>query len=68
MFLFLDTRVGEPQKWKRLIKILRTNPKFIIVCFQSEIGFGKMETYIKLEKLGEVSKCFKGVSHVFFLV
>lgn len=32
------------------------NTKFVIVCFQSEIGFGKMETYIKLEKLGEVSR------------
>lgn len=25
-----------------------------ISVFQSEIGFGKLETYIKLDKLGEV--------------
>lgn len=25
-----------------------------LFSLQSEIGFGKMETYIKLEKLGEV--------------
>lgn len=24
------------------------------LCLQSEIGFGKLETYIKLDKLGEV--------------
>lgn len=24
------------------------------LCLQSEIGFGKLETYVKLDKLGEV--------------
>ena len=26
-----------------------------IACVQSEIGFGKIQTYTRLEKLGEVS-------------
>lgn len=30
--------------------------------FQSEIGFGKLETYIKLDKLGEVSVSGSGTS------
>lgn len=25
------------------------------LCLQSEIGFGKLETYVKLDKLGEVT-------------
>lgn len=28
---------------------------FVFVCLQSEIGFGKLETYVKLDKLGEVT-------------
>lgn len=31
---------------------------FFSLLLQSEIGFGKMETYIKLEKLGEVCVSF----------
>ena len=28
---------------------------FFLLCIQSEIGFGKIESYSKLDKLGEVS-------------
>lgn len=27
----------------------------LYLCLQSEIGFGKLETYVKLDKLGEVT-------------
>lgn len=29
------------------------------ILFQSDIGFGKLETYVKLGKLGEVRCCQK---------
>lgn len=32
---------------------------YLSLCLQSEIGFGKLETYIKLDKLGEVSSITK---------
>lgn len=38
-------------------KTLVYSQLFHIICLcllQSEIGFGKLETYIKLDKLGEV--------------
>lgn len=40
----------------RFNSITRCNCSFVIlyVYVQSEIGFGKLETYIKLDKLGEV--------------
>jgi len=33
------------------------NVFYCLFSFQSEIGFGKIESYTKLDKLGEVSEC-----------
>lgn len=29
----------------------------VLFLLQSDIGFGKLETYVKLDKLGEVRRC-----------
>lgn len=42
---------SKEQCWIKSNAGLKMLPSF---PFQSEIGFGKLETYIKLDKLGEV--------------
>jgi len=32
--------------------------RIFVICLQSGIGFGKLESYTKLDKLGEVSQRF----------
>jgi hypothetical protein len=40
-----------------IMEVIFTHAHFLCFSFQSEIGFGKIESYTKLDKLGEVSLC-----------
>ena len=52
-----------------LIKQHKNEPRnYILFYLQSEIGYGKMDSYIKLNKLGEVRIFFFNKSYYVFVL